>query len=143
MSNEVNIFEFLDKQYIQPELERRRTNSNLPDGFQIRECLIQLPEGKEPIVLFNQEFRWVIKPKLAPGVSMNEGIPVYLHEVVDMDEVLPPMVDGKQVTFFYLFWNGLTYSIVVAPNNPFPSDSSFNPGKAIAEHLRNHFKEMV
>jgi hypothetical protein len=143
MSNEVNLFELVDKEYIRPEIERRKANGGLPDNFQVRECLIKLPGDRPPLIYFNEEFGWSVKPKLAPGIEMEIGQAIYLHEVMDIEEVLPPTVDDKRVTFIYLFWNGHSYSIVVDPYHPVFSDHPFDAGEFIAAHLRNHFKEMA
>lgn len=143
MNEEINLFEIIDKEYIQPELELRRKNNNLSDEFQVRECLIKLHGDSPPIISFNNEFRWEVKPTLAPNVTMNEGKPIYLHEVIDIGEVLPPTVNDQRVSFIYLFWNGKSYTIIVDPYHPVFMDHPFSTQEVIANHLRNHFKEVA
>src|SRR5438093_11849204 len=88
--------------YIQPELDRRKAEGKLADDFQIRECLIRLPKDGKPIVEFNNEFGWQIEhPELAPGLTMELGQPVYLHEVVNLGKVLPPTVEETRVAFVF------------------------------------------
>jgi hypothetical protein len=103
--NDVNLSELVDKEYIQPEVARKRANGELSDSFRVRECLIKLPGDRPPIILFNEDCGWNIKPKLAPGIEMEIGQPIYLHEVVDVEEVMPPTVDDKRVALIYLLLN--------------------------------------
>lgn len=141
MSQEINLLEVVHREFIQPEIARRKTKGELPEDFQIRECLIKLPGDSPPIVLFNDEFGWTVKPKLAPGIDMQTGYPVYLHEVEDIEEVMPPMIDGKRVSFIYLFWGGYSYSIIVDTYHPTLPNQSFTIGETIADHLRTMLRE--
>jgi hypothetical protein len=143
MGEEIDLFEFVHKTYIRPELERRNAQGKLPDSFHVHGCLILMPGNRPPIIYFNEEIGWSVKPKLAPGIEMTEGQGIYLHEIVDIEEVLPPTIDGKRVSFIYVFWNGLSYSLIVDPYHPDFLDRSFDSGQYIADFLRNHFREQA
>ena len=69
-------------------------------------CLIKLPIDQEPIIMFNDECDWRMKPILAPGKEMQVGELVFLHEITGIEQIIPPMVDNKRVSFIFLFWNG-------------------------------------
>src|SRR5258708_7817138 len=107
--------------YIQPELERRRLEGRLPDDFQIQNYLVRLPINQPPIVEFNDEFGWeVTHPKLAPGVNLEPGRDVYIYDIVEIANVIPPMVDEKRGAFIFCFLNGQNYEIIFdfVPNDP-------------------------
>lgn len=85
-----NFFQEIDRLWIQPELKRRKSEGTLANDFRIRECLIRLPEGRPPIVEFNDEFGWYVEhPELAPGIEMEAGQIVYLYDVIKLGKVLP------------------------------------------------------
>jgi hypothetical protein len=136
----------MHKHWIEPELSKRRENGSLPENFMIYRCLIRLPKSNPPIVEFNDEIGWRAKPELAPGVSMEEGQTILLHEIRGVKEVLPPEVDGQRVAFVYLFWNGQSYSSVFdfTPNSPDEletSEENFSLGRVIAEDIQAIFTE--
>ena len=137
--------------WIQPELDRRFSETGIPAGFQIRQALIKMPHNQPAIVEFNDEVHWAAEnPKLAGGRTIADidiGEPIYLHELISIDNVLPPFVDDKRVAFVYLFWSGHSYSVVFdfSPNDPDfkPENDNFELGKAIGEHMSNVFKELA
>jgi hypothetical protein len=52
--------------------------------------LIRLPKDLPPIVEFNNEFGWRVKPKLTPGLNLEEtdfGHPVFSHELAGINKV--------------------------------------------------------
>ena len=141
-------FEGLHKLWIQPEVDRRFSETGIPSDFKILHCLIKLPKNQTLIVEFNDEVAWDIEhPELAPGVKMEAGKRVYLHEVVGLGKVLPPTIDGERVAFIYLYWNGLSYNVAfsLSPNlDDFDSEKDdFRLGEAIANHLWIRMIEMA
>lgn len=143
-----NFFKHTHELWIQPEIERRRSEGILPDNFQIRECLIRLPQDKPPIVEFNDEFGWEMEfPELAPGVKMEPGKVINRDDLIDLGRILPPTVDEKRVAFVYLYWDGFSYRSVFSfsPNRPDfdPEKDDFQLGGAIAQHLRLKMIEMT
>lgn len=141
-----NFFSHLHELWIQPEIDRRKTEDRFPDGFQIRECLIRLPKDGSPIVEFNDEFGWKTEsPELAPGIQMEIGKPIYLHNLIRIGKVLPPMVNNERVAFVYLYWDGWAYSAVFdfSPTWPdFNSDEDdFQLGEIIAHHIGRQLVE--
>jgi len=139
----------IDSLFIQPEIDRRQRAGMLPDRFRIRQCLIRLPKGRPPIVEFNNEFGWRVKPQLAPTVdpaSMALDRPVYHHEVAAIENVYPPEVDGRRVAFICLFWTGYEYAAVFdfSPNHPeFDPKQEFELGQVIADHLQRRMVEIA
>ncbi len=141
-------FQELHKHWIEPELSNRRATGSLPENFMIYRCLIKLPHDNPPIVEFNDEIGWLTKPELAPGISMEEGQVILLHEIRGVKEVLPPEINGKRVAFIYLFWNGRSYNSVFdfTPNTPDElvgeiADQEFSLGTVIAEDIQAIFTE--
>jgi hypothetical protein len=134
------LFQEIHDLWIQPELERRFAETSTPNDFKIWEALIKLPYDCPPIVEFNNEIEWVLTFKVAKDVEVESGQTVYLHEVENIEQAMPPMVDDKRVAFIYLFWAGYSYRIILdfTPNDSEfdASSNDFTHGKAIADHLR-------
>jgi hypothetical protein len=141
------VFQNIDRDFIQPEISRRKTEGEFPQDFKIWECLIRLPKDRPSIVEFNQEFGWRVQPEMAPGTTLEMGRVVYAHEVQKLAKVLPPEVDGKRVAFIYLFWSGYWYNVLFdfSPNDPAfdPDQGEFELGKVIADHLQQKMIEIV
>jgi hypothetical protein len=139
----------LHEQFIQPEIERRQEAGTFPDEFKIRECLIRLPKDGRPLVEFNREFGWLVKPKLAPALKLTGMAldrPVYNHEIVAIERVFPPEIDGQRVSFIYLFWTGFEYCSVFdfSPNQlDFDPAGEFELGQVIADHLQHQIVEIT
>lgn len=133
-------------QWIVPELERRHGKDNIPEDTKVTECLVLLPKGQTPIVKFNGEFGWSVKdPGLSDGRSIADleiGQSVYLYDILTIDNVLPPTVDGVRVAFMYLFKGEMGWQLYVdfIPNQPDydPHDESNKfDGTIIAHHLQH------
>lgn len=134
--------------WIQPELDRRYGQTGVPDDFKIWECLIKFPKDQRPIVEFNDEIGWEVeRPELAPGITMEVGQTIYLHEVLNLGEILPPNVENNRVAFIYLFWAGYSYQIAFdfTPNQPDfdPQDDEFHLGETVKHHLKLKLIERV
>jgi hypothetical protein len=131
--------------WIQPELDRRFGETGIPANFQIRQCLVKLPKKQPPVVQFNDEVGWEIEhPQLAPGIEMEVGKHILLHEFVKIGRVLPPSIEGQQVAFVYLFWDGFTYQCYFdfTPNWSDYDPSAFD-GSVIADFLQKSIVERV
>jgi hypothetical protein len=140
-----NLFNQVNKLWIDPEILRRKQANSLPEGFKIRQCLIKLPKDQPPIIEFNNEIKWLGHLKMVPGIPLNPGQAIYLHEVEQIAAVSLPEIDGKLVAFVYFFFNGLGYQIIFdfLPNAPDESlsENEKNEGElsislAIAESLQ-------
>jgi hypothetical protein len=143
-----NFLKNIDKNWIQPELERRRASASLPDGFVIYQALIRLPRGRDPIVEFNQEIGWSAKMQIAPDAKLDKGDLVYMHHVQKVETVDPPKVDGDRVAFIYLWHRGGgNYRILFdfSPNSPdYQSPTHDWPhGQLVAESIQEMFEEHV
>lgn len=144
MADGINPSDFVFETYIYPEIERRRGLGELSEDFKLFHGLIKLPGDRPPIILFNNEFNWEVKPKLAPGISMQEGNPVFLHEVVDIEEIIPPTVDGKRVTYIYVFWNREdAFHTVIEPYHHEFFNEPFDKHNIIRNHLQSNFNRAV
>lgn len=132
-----------------PEIERRKQDGTLPELFIIYKCLITFPKGNPPIVKFNEEFGWQVWVKKAPGASFEKGQPVHLHEIVTVEKVKLPNIDGKPVAFVYFVRDGIdTFRIFFdfSPNQTnFQSSTQENTlsGEQIAELLRAKLVEQA
>lgn len=154
MSNEQKkeFFQNWHDQWIKPELNRRFGETGIPENFVIRECLVTFPKGQVPIVQFDGEFGWHIQnPKLVGGKTPGDfgiGQPIHIYDILSIDSVLPPMIDGERVSFMYLYWDGFAYHLYVdfVPNQPEydPNNEIFKfDGSVIALHLQNMLVERV
>jgi hypothetical protein len=140
--------EQIDKNWIQPELDRRRAAGILPDGFAIYQALIRLPYGREPVVQFNQEIGWSAKVSIAPDAKLGKGDLVYMHHVQKVDTVDPPTHEGKRVAFVYLWHRGGgNYRILFdfSPNSPNydPATHDWPHGQLVAESIQEMIEEHV
>lgn len=130
----------IDKYIVQPELAKRFAPSAPPDRVSIREVLIKLPPGRDPIVQFNSEIKWGASVTLAPNVEAPVGHELQLYEFEKVHAFKPPKYDGKFVSFIYIFWAGGSYnvSIDVRPSVRGFDDSSieFVLGEEIVNHLK-------
>ncbi|MBW4438699.1 MAG: hypothetical protein KME04_16280 [Pleurocapsa minor GSE-CHR-MK-17-07R] len=145
-------FEGFHKQWIEPEIKRRFEESGIPDSFKLRECLITFPKNKLPQIHFNDEFGWHVEPVTSSDETrlpdLVVGEPVHLHQIVGINSVLPPTVDGERVAFIFLFWNGFDYSLFIDFN---PNQLDFDAlddrfafrGEIIAQHLQNALTDKV
>jgi hypothetical protein len=138
-----NLFDQINKLWIEREISRRKEAGRLPKDFRIFRCLIRLPQDSPPIVEFNNEIGWIVSVEKAPGTAFKKGQPVFLHEIQKIEAVSPPEVNGQRVAFIYLFWTGSSYQIVVdfTPNVPEGMISKEEKeawllGKTIAESLQ-------
>lgn len=139
-------FQNWHNQWIQPELDRRFSKTELPTDFKIRQCLVKLPKNQKPIVEINDEVGWAIEnPHMANGKNIADfefGEPVFLHDFMQITKVLPPTITGERIAFMYLFWDGFTYQLYVdfLPNQEDfdPDDKRFQfDGRVIVRHLQN------
>lgn len=105
-----------------PEVERRRAAGSLPDGFVIRQCLVKLPQGAPPIVLFNDEVGWKVKIDHVHAENVRVGDPIMIHQIRRLVDIDLPSVDDRRVAFIYLHYTGipLQYRIICDfyPNHP-------------------------
>lgn len=150
-----NIFNQAHELWIAPEIQRRKTENRLPGDFKILQCLIKLPKNQPAIVEFNNEIHWQAEiqhikksTEASFGDKFAPGQPVYMHEIQEITEVQPPMVDGVRVAFMYIFYTGIEYKIIFdfTPNSPGlqPDDKlPWTLGGNIASHLQLMFREMA
>lgn len=144
-----NLFDQINKLWIEPEVSRRKQAESLPKNFKIFRCLIKLPKDNTPIIDFNDEIKFVASLKIGRN-SIKKGEPIYLHDVQEISAVSPPEVDGLRVAFIYLFWTGHAYQILFdfTPNVPDEMISkeekeAWHFDKMIAESLQAILTEKV
>lgn len=108
-----NLFRQLTQEFIQPEIEKRRSRGELPDEFRIRKCLILFGSLLNPQVLFNDEAKWTVG--IVPDFSENPtvGMDVNYSEIKDIHTVLRPLQNGSSASFAYLYHTMSGYSILL------------------------------
>lgn len=131
---------FLDQIFeiwIEPEIARRGRTGEPQQSTAIDRCLIKLPRDMPPIITFNSEIDWIAKVVVPPHTSIEKGQYVLLHQIQEITDVQPPVLDSKPVPFVYLYREGLAYHIVFdfAPNEA-DMQEGWKFGKAIAESLQ-------
>lgn len=134
-----NFFNQIHELWIEPEIERRRQSASLPEDFLIRQCLIRMPSDKSPIVEFNEEIGWTAQVKRGDEGPFEVGQAVYLSDIVEVEDVDAPEVDGKRVAFVYLSFVRGAYRIIFdfSPNGPDDPDlQKWTLGRSIAETLQ-------
>lgn len=117
------IFNQVTNLYVLPEIKRRSDEGNLPDDFKVRQCLIKLPRNREPIVLFNEEVKWLVYVVVPEAVQA--GDTPYLHQLTDFHSVILPQEDNERVAFIFLKHRiGNKYDIVfdATPNQEMSSE---------------------
>jgi hypothetical protein len=137
----------INEKFIMPEIEKRKAIGSLPLEFKIYECLIKFPKNQVAIVQFNKEIGWIAKAKRGDGLPFVPDKEVYLHEIIEIESVEAPEVNGERVAFHYLFWNGLTYQVICdfTPNWPDeflkPEDKKWSLSGIITRHLQARLTE--
>ncbi len=118
----ISFFQQAEDMWIKPELEKRKKNDQLPENFVISACLIKLPKDSDPIVQFNDEIGWKMKLQLSKPRKMEKGDLLYINEIISIDKVWAPEVNGKRVAFVYLYPTGepKTFEVLFdfTPNYP-------------------------
>lgn len=145
-----NLFEQVDKLWIQPEVSRRAQAGTLPKGFRISRCLIRLPRDRAAIVEFNEEIGWIVSARKPPETAFDKGQKVFVHEIVEITAVMPPTVDGRRVAFVYVYGTGNAWQIIFdftpnVPENLIPEEEkkTWSLSSVIAESLQAILIERV
>jgi hypothetical protein len=143
-----NLFDQINRIWVEPELARRKDSGSIADDFKIRACLVRLPQGAPPIVEFNDEIGWEVKIRKSVDLELTKGDPVLFSQVQYIEAVLPPMHNGVAVAFFFLFWNGIAWTVLFdcspnLPDSPEPIDDedewTYSP--SIANYLNAVLRE--
>src|SRR5262245_48408982 len=103
-----NMLDSIHRLWVKPELDRRR-QSGTPPTLPLRQCLIRLPRGRAPIVQFNDEVGWEARVKTTR--PLEEGAPVFVQDIREIESVSPPAVDGQRVAFVYFYFYQRAYHI--------------------------------
>lgn len=141
----------IHRTWVEPELNRRDAAGILANDLRIRRCLIRLPSGEDPIVEFNDEVSWIVTAKKATGVSFEKDEPVYLDQLLSIEDIEPPTHNGERVAFVFFFWNGVRWQIIFDFD---PKRGAFNNnvnevgirwelGRSIAEYYNHILIEMA
>ncbi|MEI7015021.1 hypothetical protein [Leptospira licerasiae] len=111
-------FHYFHNLWIIPEIEKRRKEGTWSDDSRIEKYLIKLPKNAPPIVLLNDEVIFNVRVRKPKDISIQEGDPVYLHQIENIESVELPSIDGERVAFVYLFPSGKKHSLVfdLTPN---------------------------
>lgn len=140
----LNLWMQINRQWVEPEIERRKAEGRLPEGFSIRRCLIKLFGDQESIVEFNEEIHWIVKAKKPLGLAFKSGSPVFLSQLERIVAVQRPTVDGKPVAFLYVHSAGPDWQILFDGDPHSLSNSKeWEIGRLIADSLNLEFKEMA
>ena len=138
-----NLFDQVYELWIKSEILGRKQTGSLPENFKIFRCLIRLPKDRGPIIEFNDEIKWVVLAKSAPGTSFKKGETVFLRDIQEIVTVRPPEVDGERVAFIYVFRMGKGYQIIFdfepkIPERFIPKEEKggWNLSKTVAESLQ-------
>lgn len=140
-----NLFRQLTQEFIQPEIEKRRSRGELPDEFRVRKCLILLGSLLNPLVLFNEEANWTVGifPNFSgtPTVGMN----VNYYEIKDIHTVQRPLQNGDSASFAYLYHTMSGYSILldIIPHEITPEQDAERWELEVAPQIIEIIKESI
>lgn len=98
------LFRSMQELWIQPEIDRRLSEGSIQPDFVVSRCLVRLPEGKLPIVEFNEEVTIHAIVKVPDGIHPNPGEPVGLDQIERIGRIDPPLYNGQRVAWAYLHW---------------------------------------
>ncbi len=96
-------FEQIHGTLIEPELARRSSSRQLPQGFKIYRARVLLPKGAPPVVAFNDDIEWLYRMELGETGTAKVGDVVHWDQVRRITSVAAPEIDGVRVAFVYLF----------------------------------------
>jgi hypothetical protein len=113
----MNIVE-LARHYIEPEAMRLKTTGKVPGDFRIRQALVLLPVGQEPVVRFNESITWQMQMDTS---AFRPEQTVYLHDMRKVTGVGFPALNGQKVAYIFLYFTGVgaKYSLLFdfSPNS--------------------------
>ncbi|GAB4377013.1 MAG: hypothetical protein Kow00121_25330 [Elainellaceae cyanobacterium] len=94
------MFNQITNLYLMPEIKKRRDEGKLSNEFRVKQCLIKLPQNREPVVLFNDEVSWLLSVVVSEAVQA--GDTPYLHQLTEFHSVDLPEENGERVAFIFL-----------------------------------------
>jgi len=87
--DETHLYDNLFKQcltlWINPEIEKRKSENRLPDKFIIKRVQIILPLGSTPTVRFNEEVKVIVKAKCNKAIK--KGDVIYESDVDSIEDI--------------------------------------------------------
>jgi hypothetical protein len=147
-----NFWNQVHENYVQPEVEHRRTLGEIDDNFRIREFRILMPKDQPHIVEFNEEISWVVTAKRGDNEDFGAvGSLVYLHKLNRIESVNPPEVNGIRVAFIFFAWDDGQYKCFAdfAPNwteellqaHEIPHQNDFSLDSALTNFLQKQIED--
>jgi hypothetical protein len=138
----------MHQHWIGPELEARIRAGTLAADFQIRRCLIKLPQGSKPIVEFNAEVKLRAKVKLPGHCKPEAGDVASLDDIEYIERVYPPEVGGVRVAFCYAHWVNGQFAVFFdfTPNHddiPQSAADEWTMGEAIGQAVHSSLVELA
>lgn len=94
------------KNWIKPELDKRKLENLIENDFKFTKCLITFPEKSKTIVKFNSEIDLIFKIEAIVKEDKEKGDPIYNDEVNDIVDVVLPTINDQRIPFIYLQFNG-------------------------------------
>lgn len=141
-----NLFDDIMKHWVNPELEKRKKEGSIDDSFTFTKCLIKIPLGKPIVVDFNDKAGWIATVRKDPESSFKYGDPLHIHQINEILDVKPPMVDDKRVAFVYLHlvkgkWNA--FFDFSPMHDEFAVGYDWTLGKQIASYLQSNLEDQT
>ncbi len=133
-----NLFNQIMTNWIEPEIKKRKVSKTLTANFIFNKCLILFPPKKSPIVKFNQECQLLVLMSKHNIDTLVKNQPVYIHQVKEIIDVMPPTINDVQVPFIFLiktdeFWHMF---FDLAPDTTNKSTDNWILGKQMANSLQ-------
>lgn len=143
-SGATNFFKHITKLWINPELEKRKKEGNLSEGFTFNRCLIKFPHDKPYVVEFNDEVGWIAVVRKDRESAFRKGDPVHIYQINEILDVKPPKINDKRVGFVFLhIVNGewIIFFDFKPNHDDFKESKEWLLGKEIAKSLQALIEE--
>jgi hypothetical protein len=124
--------------FVLPEIERRKKDGNLPEGFILQSAqVIFSGDGTKPVVRLNTEAKIEAKVKLKDDIKKNKGEVVSWNDIEDIQMIrLPDDEEGKYAHFSMVRVGGNWIFTFDFRYNKELARTCFKTAKQFAENLR-------
>ena len=108
------------RDFIRPEIDRRRAEGTMSSGFSWNKALVRFPSDSKPMVSFNGEFGLEARVATRENPNWAEGQSVTLFDLERVKAVAPISFDGVPVAFLYMEYRGPGWNVIFdfSPNHP-------------------------
>lgn len=134
-NNNDDFFQSILVQYVEPEINKRKSCGAINEDFEVRDCLITFYNQSVHNIAFNYEIIWRVELELNEPKEYVSGELVYIHSIKKIKRVYPPQIDNNRVSYICLLWNGIEYVVLFDFDPDSETDDIWEHEETVREHL--------